>query len=138
MIALYLCFALAACAPTASKERAPEKARFKDGQLQARYQQKQTAEGIEATVVARFELARPLDDPDLSTYFQYRLGEHIRLVAGTDTLAPALHYYVPLLSEMQKEIDCAFVLTPGQNARKKRLIIQDSLLEFDKVNLSLQ
>src|SRR5437868_9952037 len=69
-----------------------------------------TVKNNELTLINRYELDKPHLSPSLSNYFQYELGNKIKLVIGKDTIKPGVSYYVPLLSEKQREIDCKYML----------------------------
>jgi len=99
---------------------------------------KQQGDVHELTMITKFELKKDNLGPELNTYFQYHLGDKIKLLIGNDTIKPALAYYVPLVNELEKEIDCKYVLKTLDLDKPKRMIIHDSILDFNKVDISLK
>lgn len=99
---------------------------------------KQQGDIQELTMITKFELKKAGLGPELNTYFQYYLGDKIKLLMGKDTLKPALSYYVPLVNELEKEIDCKYILQSKDLDKPKRVIIHDSILDFNKVDISLK
>jgi hypothetical protein len=111
---------------------------FSLGKIRMINKVKPQADGHELTLMTRYELKKNGLGPELSNYFQYQLGGKIKLLVGNDTIEPSLFYYVPLANELQKEIDCKYVLQAADLDKPKRVIIQDSILEFNKVDISLK
>lgn len=66
-------------------------------------------------------------------YFQYRLGDKLRLVLDGDTLRPQLSYAVPLLDETVKEVDARFEIDAAQARSAKTFIVADSLYQLQTV-----
>jgi hypothetical protein len=123
-----------------SSKRKPEvfSADFDLGKMKILSQSKQVAEGYELTLITRYELKNKILNPELSTYFQYHLGNKINLVIDGDTIKPGLAYYVPLISETEKEIDCKYLLEKGDMDKAKRIIVNDSILGLNTVNISFK
>jgi len=129
------CFSCAS--PSKQKTEPALTADFALGKINVARQLKAQDSVYELTLQTRYELKKQLD-PRLSNYFQYQLGKKISLIIGTDTIAPNLSYYVPLLSDVQKEIDCKYMLQDSDKDKPKRIIINDAILNFDKVDISFK
>lgn len=110
---------------------------FSLGKMKVIKKEKVLDGGTEVTLVTRYELKKRIDG-SLSTYFQYELGDKIKLVINNDTIKPRLSYYVPLISETEKEIDCRYLLQKKDMDKSKRIIVHDSILGFDKINISFK
>jgi hypothetical protein len=110
---------------------------FQLGKVSIAQRQKQVEGGLEIAVFSRYQLEKALDE-ETSTYFQYQLGRRMKMVVGEDTIQPSLFYYVPLLSEKEKEIDCRYLISNENASQPKRLIIDDSLFQFNKVSIAIQ
>jgi hypothetical protein len=101
------------------------------------YQKPLGPQGYELTIAARYELKKKPDAMS-NEYFQYQLGKKMKLVVGKDTISPSLFYYLPLIREDQKEIDCRYVLSSAERGEPKRFIIDDSLFRFNQLTLPIQ
>lgn len=123
-----------------SSKKAPvvSTADFALGKIKMISSVKEQQDAHELTVITKFELKKDNMGPDLNTYFQYQLGDKIKLLIGTDTIKPALSYYVPLINELEKEIDSKYVLQTKDLDKPRRVIIHDSILDFNKVDISLK
>lgn len=99
---------------------------------------KEIGEKTELSLVARFELKKEGLSDDLSSYFQYELGKKINLVIDNDTLSPNLSYYVPIIKENQKEIDCKYILDKNSINKTMHVIINDNILGFNKINVLIK
>jgi|GEM_PF-2600654 len=120
-----------------SKKAAPVKALFDGGEVQFLHKGVATDSGYELTLMSRYWLDRKDLSPELSNYFQYQLGKKIRLVIGSDTLEPALFYYIPLIAGNEKEIDLKYRLEEKQINQKKKIVIEDSVFNLHKINLAI-
>ncbi len=121
-----------------SKKGQPVSAKFELGTIQFYHKQKEIPEGYELSLVTRYTVDDKKIDDETSNYFQYQLGKKIKLVIGSDTILPGLFYYVPLIRETEKEVDCKYILTASDIKKEKRVIIDDSILDFNKINVSLK
>lgn len=119
-----------------SKKAVPMKALFDGGEVQFLHKGVATGSGYELTLMSRYWLDKKELSPELSNYFQYQLGKKIKLVIGSDTLAPALFYYLPLIAENEKEIDVKYRLEENQINQRKKIIIDDSVFNLHKINLA--
>jgi len=127
------------CHSCNSKKKLPVlTADFELGKIKMISSVKEQPEGHELTMITKFELKKDNLGPELNTYFQYHLGDKIKLVIGNDTIKPALSYYVPMVNELEKEIDCKYILQAKDLDKPKRVIIHDSILDFNKVDISLK
>jgi hypothetical protein len=120
------------------KKQVPLSADFKLGKINVINTRKVVENGEELTLMTRFELGNKKINAELSNYFQYQLGKKIKLIIEGDTLNPVLFYYLPLINEAQKEIDVKFLINGPAIYKEKRMIIQDSILDFNKVNISFK
>lgn len=116
----------------------PLKAVFQSGEMHFISTRKPVSGGYELTLMARCFLNKTDVSPELNNYFQYQLGKKIKLVIGKDTLSPAISYAVPLLRETNKEIDCKYLLTEENMAKPTHIIVDDNVLDLDKINLLLK
>ena len=114
------------------------KAKFELGDITFFSKSKDVGEASELTLVTRFELKNDALSDDMSSYFQYQLGKNISLVIDNDTLQPSLSYYVPIIKENQKEIDCKYLLDKKYHNKSKRVIINEKMLGFEKINVLLK
>src|SRR5436190_17894226 len=122
-----------------SKKQVPLSADFKLGKINAISTRKTLATGQEElTLMTRFELGQKKINGELSNYFQYQLGKKIKLIIEGDTLNPVLFYYLPLISETEKEIDVKFLIDKQSVEKTKQIIINDSILDFNKINISFK
>jgi hypothetical protein len=121
---------------THKKEQLPKGA-FALGTVEFMQRKKQLLAGEELTLISRYHLGRNALDGEMSNYFQYQLGKHIKIVSGTDTLPPSLSFYVPLISDDTKEINCKYLLPDTLVGRPKRVIIDDRIMDLNKINISL-
>jgi hypothetical protein len=108
---------------------------FQLGKIKILHTEKEREYGQELTLLCRFELNKQQLNPELSNYFQYRLGRNIKLVIHDDTLNPVLDYYLPLIDPAVKEINAKFKIGKADADAPKRIIINDTILEFNKVNI---
>jgi hypothetical protein len=127
------------CMGCNSKKKLPvSSADFALGKINMISTVKQNAGVHELTLMTRFALKKNNIGPDLNTYFQYQLGGKIMLLIEKDTIKPALFYYIPLVNELEKEIDCKYILQAKDLDKPKSIIINDSILDFNKVAISLK
>lgn len=121
-----------------SKKKLPvSSADFALGKINMINTTKQDAGVHELKLMSRFELRKSLD-PEFSNYFQYHLGDKIKLIIDQDTLKPVLSNYIPLVNELVKEIDCTYILQAKDLEKPKKIIIDDSILDLNKVAISLK
>jgi len=118
--------------------QAPFNATFALGQVKLIHNQKTLQGGEELTLMTRFELNKKGMNAETSNYFQYQLGKKIKLVIDKDTLTPGLFYYIPLINETEKEIDSKFLISAENNTKTKQVIIDDTLFDFNKINISFK
>ncbi len=112
-------------------------AEFNGGKVYMYATQKPANGGQEILVRTMFELSSKKTAMEMSHYFQYQLGKHIRLIVNGDTLKPKLTYYVPVINELRKEIDAKFLISGVAPGKKRQVIIADSTQELHKINISL-
>lgn len=136
VITMAIVFLLCGC--SVKKKQPVFTADFSLGKMKVIKKEKELAEGVELTLMTRYALKKELGSAGLSTYFQYELGNKIKLVINNDTIKPSLTYYVPLISETEKEIDCKYMLKKEDADRVKRIIVNDSILDFNKINISFK
>ena len=110
---------------------------FSLGKMKVIKKEKKLDDTIELTLMTRYELKKGISG-GLNNYFQYELGNKIKLVINNDTIKPGLSYYVPLISEAEKEIDCTYLLQKSDADKIKRIIVDDSILGFNKINISFK
>ena len=110
---------------------------FALGKMTAFKKEKAVEGGVELTIITRYELLKGLES-GTSNYFQYQLGNKIKLVVGRDTISPSLSYYVPLLKDKELEIDCKYLLTKEQTPLHRYLIVDDSIYNFQRINIPIQ
>jgi hypothetical protein len=134
---LVVCCCFSCASGPKQKTEPPLSADFALGKINVVKQSKAQNGGYELTLLTRYELKKQLD-PSLSNYFQYQLGKKISLVIGKDTIQPSLSYYVPLIDGVQKEIDCKYLLQDAEKDKPKRMIINDAILDFNKVDISFK
>lgn len=128
---------LLAAACNSRQQAAPlRKTSFPGGQLQVAQKVLSQGGGGEQQVRFRFRLDRKFRDAAYAQYLQYELGGRLRLVAGKDTVAPSLFYYVPLIGEEEREIDCHFRLPDGVS-RGNQVFLNDSILAPQIISVSL-
>jgi len=111
---------------------------FRLGQVKCIHISKAVATGEELTLMTRFELNNKGIGGELNNYFQYQLGKKIQLVINGDTLKPLLFYYIPLINDQEKEIDSKFLISDSTKDKPKQIIITDTILDFNKVNISFK
>ncbi len=122
---------------TAEKQK-PVTAMFQLGEIKFLTAKKKTDKGYELTLMSRFQLTKKGMSSELSNYFQYQLGSKIQLVAGKDTLKPLLSYYIPLIQETEKEIDCKYQVPEASIDKPKRILFADSVLDLEKINITIK
>jgi hypothetical protein len=49
-----------------------------------------------------------------------------------------ISYYLPLINDLEKEVDVKFLITQSNIEKEKKIIIQDSIFNFNKVNISFK
>lgn len=113
-------------------------AKFQLGTVQFASSEKSITAGHELTLLSRWQIDSKKRDRTLNNYFQYELGKKIKLIiGGTDTIIPGLSYYVPLMKETEREIDCKYILSAEDIKKPKRIIIDDPMLDLNKINITL-
>jgi hypothetical protein len=121
-----------------NKKTVPLTANFDLGKIKIIEKRKTIPEGQELTLMVRFEIERKKQQRNATEYFQYQLGKQIKVVIDKDTLQPLISYYLPLINDLEKEIDVKFLITDNNIDKVKRIIIQDSVFNFNKVNISFK
>ncbi len=132
---VFLITICSSCSSTKQK-LVPLTAEFELGKINIIHKVEPVSGGNELTLISRYELKKDNMGASLSNYFQYHLGGKIRVLIGNDTIKPSISYYVPLIDEKEKEIDCKYLLQASDLSKPKRIIIVDSILEFNKVDIS--
>ena len=131
----FLCLTIGSSCRT---KKVPLTSDFKLGKIKIIDVKKATEAGEEITLMTRFEFKKNQLNGEQSNYFQYQLGKKIKLVLGKDTLQPVLFYYIPMINELEKEIDVKFLISKQNIDKTKRIIIHDSILDFNKINISFK
>jgi hypothetical protein len=108
---------------------------FDLGQIRMIHTEKETPRGTELTLMTRFMLKEKGLNVEMSNYFQYQLGSRIKIVVGKDTIRPVLDYYLPLIDVSVKEINSKYMLSEADMNAPKRIIINDTILGLNKVNI---
>jgi hypothetical protein len=121
-----------------NKKLVPLTDSFELGKIKVIEKRKTISEGQELTLMIRLEIERKKQQRNATEYFQYQLGKKIKVVIDKDTLQPLISYYLPLINDLEKEIDAKFLITHSNINKQKRIIIQDSLFNFNKVNISFK
>jgi hypothetical protein len=109
---------------------------FELGSIKLTARHKQIPAGSEVTLFTHFSFLKEKDHA-ADIYFQYKIGNRMRLVSVSDTLLPVLSYAVPLLSAKEMEIDVKFLMSHDQTKKPFRLIILDSVYQLHQINLAL-
>jgi hypothetical protein len=109
--------------------------KFRLGTIRIISKQQPADAGTELTLMSRFEFEKNAPHAELNNYFQYELGKKIKLVVAADTIGPSLDYFIPLIKDNESEIDSKFIIPPGGMDKPKRIIITDTILDFEKVNI---
>jgi hypothetical protein len=120
------------------KKIMPLTAQFELGKIRVIEKRKTISEGQELTLMVRFEIEKKKQQRNATEYFQYQLGKKIKVVIDTDTLQPLISYYLPLINDVEKEIDVKFLIIQSNISKEKKIIIQDSIFNFNKVNISFK
>jgi len=134
--AIVLLIMICTSCSSSQKKVVPLSAEFALGKINIITKMQQAEAGNELTLISRYDLKKDKMGADLNNYFQYHLGDKIRVLIGNDTIKPSLSYYVPLIDEKQKEIDCKYLLQVSDLGKPKRIIIADSVLDLNKVDIS--
>lgn len=120
------------------KKIKPLTANFEFGKIKIIDKRREISEGQELTLMVRFEIERKKQQLNTSEYFQYQLGKKIKVVIGKDTLQPLIFYCLPLINDLEKEIDVKFLIPQSNIDKLKQIIIEDSVFNFNKVNISFK
>jgi hypothetical protein len=121
-----------------NKKIVPLTANFELGKIRVIEKRKTVSEGQELTLMVRFEIEKKKQQRNATEYFQYQLGKKIKVVIDKDTLQPLISYYLPLINDVEKEIDVKFLISQSNISKEKKIIIQDSIFNFNKVNISFK
>lgn len=138
LLLFLLNLAIGSCQRQKAQKHIALSAPFDLGKVNFRTKTKRAGEKYEVTVISRFDLEKNGFDGELSNYFQYQLGKKIKMIVDHDTVNPSLSFYVPLTSENEKEIDCKYVIDDREVKIQKQLIIDDTILNFNKVKIVFQ